>query len=140
MHAQGYKSNEEFYGRIDFESVIFNHLIRISWLSTHLFETSDGSMWQKNVLNYYYSVKALEATVVPYLDKEYRDGIIVLESDMKIKYEDRHKEDKTRMSKLSKFDDVRETIDVTNETLKLITMSLKKNGLLIPSEVGVVAR
>lgn len=126
----------EFYGDISFEGVIFHQLLRTSALSQRLFYLAT-SEWQANALNYYFSVKTLEAIVAPYLDEDYFKYVKELTNKAVEKYNELKKNEQTDLTKTSKYQYVLDTVNLSNDILKAITNKLKEAGLLIPPSAGI---
>jgi len=120
---------DKVYGHIEFEQVVYYQLVKIGELSTKIFESGDSSEWLKKALNYYYSVKLLEALIYPYLSNNYFKQLKEIEEKGIKKYEERTEKDL--------YYDVKDTIETTNEIVKLIARALKKMGLLIPARISV---
>ena len=127
-------SSEGFYGRVTYEGVIFTQLIRIGYVSSRLFITSDGS-WQTNVLNYYSSVRSLESLVEPYMTPDDKEKLANLIKESTTKH------NSLKISKKSlkeiNYRNMMETINLSNKILKLIIRSLQNIGLLIPTEISI---
>jgi len=133
---------DKIYGRIDFEQVIYLQLLKIGELSTRVFDEAESDTWQKNALNYYYAVKLLEAILYPYLDDAYFNELETIKQASIARYEERqnqqaNKEPDNGYVANNIYHDVKDTIETTNEMIKLITRTLKKIGLLIPKQVSV---
>ena len=121
--------NNKLYGHIEFEQVVYYQLVKVGELSTRIFESGDTSEWLKNALNYYYSVKLLEALIYPYLSNNYFKQLKGIEDKGIKKYKARTEKDL--------FYDVKDIIETTNEIVKLIAQTLKKIGLLIPARISI---
>jgi len=130
------KEEDKFYGRVDFEQVIYLQMLKIGDLSSRIFSTTDTDEWQKNALNYYYAVRMLEALLYPYLDDEYYKAVEQIKEVAREKYETRennNSEDNEHVTE-NLYLDVKDTIEVTNEIINLISERMKKLGLLIPKQ------
>jgi len=124
--------------KLDFQLYIIRQLIRIGDLSSRIFESSRANVWQKNALNYYFAVSSLFATISPYLDMSVITERNVIEKKAQEKYQLREEErGKSKLTKRSKFSDVKDTIEVSNDLLKLIMKSLKDKGLLLQEETYI---
>jgi len=133
---------DKIYGRIDFEQVIYLQLLKIGELSTRVFDEAESDTWQKNALNYYYAVKLLEAILYPYLDDAYFNELEAIKQASIARYEERQNQQANKKPDNGYvanniYHDVKDTIETTNEMIKLITRTLKKIGLLIPKQVSV---
>jgi len=133
---------DKIYGHIDFEQVIYLQLLKIGELSTRVFDEAESDTWQKNALNYYYAVKLLEAILYPYLNDEYFNELEAIKQASIARYEERQNQQANKKPDNGYvanniYHDVKDTIETTNEMIKLITRTLKKIGLLIPKQVSV---
>jgi len=133
---------DKIYGHIDFEQVIYLQLLKIGELSTRVFDEAESDTWQKNALNYYYAVKLLEAILYPYLDDAYFNELEAIKQASITRYEERQNQQANKKPDNGYvanniYHDVKDTIETTNEMIKLITRTLKKIGLLIPKQVSV---
>ncbi len=128
------KDEDKFYGRVDFEQVIYLQILKIGDLSSRIFNTPETDEWQKNALNYYYAVRMLEALLYPYLDKKYYEAVEEIEKKAKEKYEKRQDGGSEEYATENLYLDVKDTIEVTNEIIRLISERMKKLGLLIPKQ------
>jgi len=130
------EGGEEYYqGKVDFESFISIHLSRIGFLSSKLFETTSGTNWQKNALNYYFAIKSLQASIAPYLDDDFDKKVYNICEKTTKRYNKRHEKKKEKSIKKGRYYDVKDTIEVANSILTLITTNLKDRGLLLSEEV-----
>jgi len=125
-----------YYGNIQFEQVIFFHLLKLTNMSLRLFETIT-STWQRNVINYYHGVKSLESLVYAYLGGKYDEE----SEDERRKAEEKYnkiKTGKSLLTKPTKYEEMNITIEYSNHLLRLITTKLKEVGLLIPGSIAVL--
>jgi len=124
-------NNVGYNKTVTFEDVIYTQLVQIGMLSTKVYDQVSNN-WQRNALNYYYSVKCLESMVAPYLDKKYysdREEILKeVVSEYEIKKREEALSDPLSSSSYSPY--VKVTIDATNKKLSLLMKKLRKVGLL----------
>lgn len=126
-----------YYGNIQFEQVIFFHLLKLTNMSLRLFETAT-STWQRNVINYYHGVKSLESIVFPYLGEKYEEESEEMRKESEKNYKDIKTVESSSLTKPTKYQEMNVTIEYSNSLLRLITVKLKEAGLLIPGSVGVI--
>lgn len=137
MSEQLQSSEESYYGNIQFEQVIFYHLLKLTNMSLRLFETPT-STWQRNVINYYHGVKSLESLVYPYLGDGYEKELEEIKKGSEEKYKDIETNKGSSLTKPTKYQEMNITIEYSNSLLRIITIKLKEAGLLIPGSVGVI--
>jgi p-aminobenzoyl-glutamate transporter AbgT len=136
--AQEAEEFSAYREKLDFQTYIVRQLILIGGLSSKIFESSRANVWQKNALNYYFSVSSLFAAISPYFDDTVIDQRVTIEKAAQDKYRKREEDRKqSKLTKKSKYDDVKDTVEVSNRLLTLIMQSLKDKGLLLQEETYI---
>lgn len=137
MTGENPTESDGYFGNVSFENVIYIQLLKVGNLSLKLYEIPSGN-WQRNVINYFYSIKSLEALIFPYLNEDdyYKTEVDIAVKEAREKYRKLKKKGNV-LTKVSKYDEMNLTIELSNTLLSLMTEKLKKKGLLIPNSMGI---
>ena len=129
---------DKFSGQITAEEVLFRSMLNAAQVATSIY-TSTSTEWQRNALNYEQTINNLEALVSPFLGKVYRAKVLQLKRDALQELNDaKDRSTKQQLVRAGHDREVKLTIKVANEKLKLIQAALHDSGILFSRSYQII--